>query len=159
MFYLKREEAGIHGDLVEAAALGDMPRAQVLLAAGADPRFQDSLPLRAAAMMGRFDMIRELVAAGADPLADNHGALLLSALRGDIEIAAYLIEKGAQPGTVLEHHKVSVNAACLATFDALTARAQEAVARQSLDALRRKDGRGKGRRLSPRKPEGKGPRR
>jgi ankyrin repeat protein len=112
---------GIHLNVFEAAALGDVDRVQHLLqtnAARATDYSTDGFhPLGLAAFFGHFEVLKLLLASGADVLAPSRNAMRVTALHsavadgGSSENALALIAAGADPNAKQRHGWTPLHAA------------------------------------------------
>jgi len=97
------EPAGVRPDpsaqaaLLAAARNDDRAGIDSALAAGADPRADDSRSLREAAAEGALNAVRRLLEHGADPAARDHEAFRRAAAGGHLGVQADLHEAGHQP--------------------------------------------------------------
>lgn len=63
---------------------------------GADPFFDNNLPLRIACGNGHLDIVKYLIELGADIHMCCDGAVRLASKQGQLEVVKYLVGKGAQ---------------------------------------------------------------
>lgn len=93
------DEAALQEALLEAVAQNRVDLCELLLAAGADPRANNSRALHSAASRGHRDICALLLAAGADVNAPNEAGdtpLTLAAKHADIECCRLLLHSGAR---------------------------------------------------------------
>tara|TARA_B110001452_G_scaffold246505_1_gene231868 strand:+ start:78 stop:581 length:504 start_codon:yes stop_codon:yes gene_type:complete len=113
-------QAESYSPLIQALVDGDVPKAEELIAAGADVAALDVItPLYAAQeyvqnKKARFRVMKKLLKAGApvdQATQDNTTTLMLAAYHGDMKSVQLLLDEGADP--LLTNHMManSINAA------------------------------------------------
>jgi len=103
-------ERSAYRGLLAAAARGDAPQIEVLIAKGERPSVQDAYgrtPLHVAAYGGHHEAMRALVAAGADPNAlehDRYDIVTIAAVANDVATLKVALALGANAGNVTSRY-------------------------------------------------------